>query len=85
MDMYQKINGGDKMARTQEWTEAQWDAYEAEMVTVPIPLLDSLMLAVNIVARGTRVEKNDRGHWNKLEDEVQQYISQVEEKIDKAA
>ena len=66
-----------------DWTDAQWDAYEAETVTLPVTLLDSLVSAAKMHSRGNRIEKHQRQKWAEIAKQAQAHADEIVAKIER--
>lgn len=45
------------------WTDEQWDAYYKKTVTIGLDWLESLATAVELLAKGSRLTKEERRQW----------------------
>lgn len=65
----------ERVARTMQWTEAQWDKYDSATVTISLELFDELCTALECFMAGKRPSEGDRLGWKPVHDEAEKHIA----------
>ena len=51
-----------------DWTDEQWDEWEGGTAVIPLPLLDVMIDASNLLAKDTRLTWQHRKFWERVRD-----------------
>ena len=63
-----------------QWTEEQWDIYEAVNVWIPVTLLEKMILATEAHLLGMRISEEQKKSWKANADTA---LILLEQKIDR--
>ena len=75
----------DTILLTMHWTDEEWKKYNCATAIVPLALLDSLLDAAKLAARGARVDKrSEREAWEIRVHETESIVSDMIAKISEA-
>lgn len=59
------------------WTDEQWKRYENATVTVRLPEFERLATAVNLVAQGRRLTRDEQRNWTPVAYSCRETVSKV--------
>jgi len=68
-----------------DWTDEQWKAYNQQTVEIPLHRLETFCSAIELLAKGSRLNKKERQLWQNRLDKIYHptYVKAIEEAFDK--
>ena len=65
-----------------KWSEKQWKAYEKAKVSIPVVMLESLIIAAEAHSLGMAVSKTQKGRWQRMAKDATRELDRIVAKVE---